>query len=77
MNRCPRCAGAVSLAHEEPDGLLKCPRCRRVFDRDPNRYAWVFWGPVAVLTVMGLVKTISGPIQSVDASEGWHLRHDR
>jgi len=50
-----------------------------VLKKKPNEHErlwWVFWVPVGILFLMGLVKTISNPVASVDAREGWHLRHD-
>ena len=74
---CRECWARVEIESMDEYGLMRCPKCRAFFHSRGNGFPWSWWaiGVIVLLCVIGRYALY--PIQSVDASEGWHLRHDR
>jgi DNA-directed RNA polymerase subunit RPC12/RpoP len=75
MATCRECWARVEVESMDEYGLSRCPKCNAFFL--PRKRSYVFVIVCTVLIVaMVLWKNFVDPVTSVDASAGWHLRHD-
>jgi len=75
LTSCRECGARVEEQALDEYGLMRCPSCRSFFHPRGDGFPWS-WVIIGIIVAACLVKSITTPIQSVDAREGWHLRHD-